>query len=75
MYGDSASLRRVCCGVLLVSAVACFAATGCSDITPEANDEGGGVLDSPTHQQDQYHQREERQQENREGGGGGGGRR
>jgi hypothetical protein len=56
----------VCCGVLLVSAVASFAATGCSDVTPEPNDEGGGVLDSPTHKADQMRQ----QEENRQTGGG-----
>jgi hypothetical protein len=59
--------------LLLVSAVACFAATGCSDITPEPNDEGGGVLESPTNEADQMRQQEEQQEENREMGGGGGG--
>jgi hypothetical protein len=59
MRVDSARLRRVCCGILLAAAVAGFAA-GCSDITPEPNEEGGGVLDSPTHEADQ-----ERQQQNR----------
>ena len=44
MYGDRTRLRRVCCGVVLASAVAGFVA-GCSDITPEPNDEGGGVLE------------------------------
>jgi hypothetical protein len=73
MYGESARLRRVCCGVLLASAAACFAATGCSDITPEPNEEGGGVLESPTHEADSMRQEEEQQQENREMGGGGGG--
>jgi hypothetical protein len=56
MNGDSARLRRVCCGVLLAAAVAGFAAAGCSDITPEPNEEGGGVLDSPTHEADQERQ-------------------
>ena len=59
MNVDSAKLRRVCCSVLLAGAVAGFAA-GCSDIHPEGNDEGGGVLDSPTHEADQ-----EREQQNR----------
>jgi hypothetical protein len=54
--------------------LACFAAVGCSDVQPESNDEGGGVLDSPTHEQDSMHQ-QELQQENREMGGGGGARR
>jgi hypothetical protein len=74
MYGDSARLRRVYYVVLLASAVACFAGTGCSDITPEPNDEGGGVLDSPTHEADSMRQEEEQQREGA-GGGGGGGRR
>ena len=59
MEGDSARLRRVCCSVLLAAAVAGFAAAGCSDIHPEGNDEGGGVLDSPTHEADQERQQEE----------------
>jgi hypothetical protein len=59
MDGDSSRVRRMCCGVLLAGVVAGFAA-GCSDITPEPNEEGGGVLDSPTHEADQ-----ERQQQNR----------
>jgi hypothetical protein len=72
MYGDSARLGQVCCGVLLASAVAGFAA-GCSDITPEPNDTGGGVLESPTNEADTMHQEEEQQEENRQMGGGGGG--
>jgi hypothetical protein len=56
MEGDSAKWRRVCCGVLLASAVACFAAAGCSDVRPEPNETGGGVLDSPTHEADQERQ-------------------
>jgi hypothetical protein len=64
--------RRLFGGLLLVGAMACFAA-GCSDITPEPNEEGGGVLDSPTHEADQMRQMEEQQQENRQMGGGGGG--
>jgi hypothetical protein len=64
--------RRLFSGLLLASAVACFAA-GCSDITPEPNEEGGGVLDSPTDEADQMRQMEEQQQESRQTGGGGGG--
>ena len=64
--------RRLFGGLLLGTAMACFAA-GCSDITPEPNDEGGGVLESPTHEADQMRQMEEQQQENRQTGGGGGG--
>ena len=48
--------------LLLVSAVACFAATGCSDITPEPNDEGGGVVGSPTDEADQLREGEEREE-------------
>ena len=74
MYGDSARLKRVCCGVLLTSAVACFGAAGCSDITPEPNDTGGGVLESPTNEADTMRQEGQQQEEQqREGGGGGGG--
>ena len=54
--------------LLLASAVACFAATGCSDITPEPNDEGGGVIDSPTNEADQLREGEERQEGEGEGG-------
>ena len=74
MYGDSARLKRVCCGLLLASAVACFGAAGCSDITPEPNDEGGGVLKLPTNEADTMRQEEQQQEgQQREGGGGGGG--
>jgi hypothetical protein len=58
--------KRLFGALLLVSAVACFAATGCSDITPEPNDEGGGMVGSPTDEADQL-----REGEKREGGGGG----
>jgi hypothetical protein len=58
-------VKRLFGGLLLVSAVAGFAA-GCSDITPEPNDTGGGVVDSPTQESDQLRETEERQ----EGGGG-----
>jgi hypothetical protein len=55
--------------LLLVSAVASFAATGCSDITPEPNDEGGGMVGSPTDEADQLREGEERQEGGGEGGG------
>jgi hypothetical protein len=70
MYGDSVGLRRLFGSLLLVSAVASFAATGCSDITPEPNDEGGGVMDSPTQESDQLRQTEEQQEQQRGGEGG-----
>ena len=72
MDGDGYGLRRVSAALLLMSVVACFAA-GCSDITPEPNDEGGGVLESPTNEADQMRQQEEQQEENQRMGGGGGG--
>jgi hypothetical protein len=63
--------RRLFGALLLVSAVAGFAA-GCSDITPEPNDEGGGVVGSPTDEADELREGEERQEgEEREGGEGG----
>jgi hypothetical protein len=64
--------RRLFGSLLLVSAAAGFA-TGCSDITPEPNDTGGGVLESPTNEADQMRQQEEQQEENQRMGGGGGG--
>jgi hypothetical protein len=62
MHGDSTGLRRLFGGLLLVS-VASFAAAGCSDITPEPNDTGGGVVDSPTHEADSLREGEEREGE------------
>ena len=67
--------RRLFGGLLLVSAFVSLVAAGCSDITPEPNDEGGGVLNSPTHEADQMRQQEEQQRQGGGGGGGGGGRR
>ena len=61
MPSDSQRSKRVSRGLFLVSAVACFAAVGCSDFTPAPDDEGGGLLESPTHEQDSLHQEEERQ--------------
>ena len=54
--------KRLFGALLLVSAVACFAATGCSDITPEPNDEGGGVVESQTHEADSLRRSEEHQE-------------
>jgi hypothetical protein len=61
--------KRLFGALLLVSAVACFAATGCSDITPEPNDEGGGIIGSPTDEADQLREGEERHEGGAEGGG------
>jgi hypothetical protein len=58
--------RRLFGGLLLVSAFVSLIAAGCSDITPEPNDEGGGIVGSPTDEADQLREGEER-----EGGGGG----
>jgi hypothetical protein len=49
-----------------VSVVACFAAAACSDIQPEPNDEGGGALEAPTHEQDSLREGEQRQEEQRQ---------
>jgi hypothetical protein len=65
--------RRLFGGLLLAGAIGSVALAGCSDITPEPNEEGGGVLESPTHEADQMRQMEEQQQENRQMGGGEGG--
>jgi hypothetical protein len=62
MSSDSTGLRRLFGSLLLVSTVASFAATGCSDITPESNEEGGGMVDSPTQESDQLRETEERQE-------------
>ena len=59
--------RRLFGGLVLASAVAGFAA-GCSDITPEPNDEGGGVVGSPTDEADELREGEERQEGEGEGG-------
>jgi hypothetical protein len=56
MYRDRTEARRLFGSLLLASAVACFAATACSDVTPESNDTGGGVLDSSTHETQQEQQ-------------------
>jgi hypothetical protein len=62
--------RRLFGGLVLASAVAGFA-VGCSDITPEPNDTGGGVLESPTNEADTMRQEGQQQEEQqREGGGG-----
>ena len=62
MYGDAEGLRRVSVALLMVSAVACFAAAGCADIRPEPDVEEGGLLESPTHEQDALHKEEGREE-------------
>jgi hypothetical protein len=68
MAGDGKGVWRISSGLLMVSVVACLAATGCSDIHPAPNVEEGGLLESPTHEADAL-----REDENREEGGGRGG--
>jgi hypothetical protein len=63
MFSGSYGLKRVFSGLILVSVVGCFAAAGCSDIQPEPNDEGGGALEAPTHEQDALREGEQRQEE------------
>jgi hypothetical protein len=63
MYSNSQRVKRVFGGLLLVSAVACFVAAGCSDIQPEPNVEEGGLLESPTHEADSMREEEQRQEE------------
>ena len=64
MYSGSERVRRVSGALLLVGAVACFAAAGCSDFTPAPDDEGGGMIESPTHEADTL-----REDEHQEEGG------
>ena len=61
--------KRLFGALLLVSAVA-VASPRAAVITPEPNDEGGGVVGSPTDEADELREGEERQE-----GGGEGGRR
>jgi hypothetical protein len=56
---DVEGLRRVSAALLLV---VCLAAAGCADIHPAPDDEGGGLLESPTHEQDAVHETEEREE-------------
>ena len=59
--GDRDRSRRIAGALLLASLVACFAAAGCADIHPAPDDEGGGLLESPTHEQNALHEEENRQ--------------
>jgi hypothetical protein len=69
MQCDSRGSKRVSGGLLWAGAAACLVVAGCSEIHPAPNEEGGGIIDSPTQEQDQFHQEEEDAQR------GGGGRR
>jgi hypothetical protein len=65
MSSDTQRSKKVSGGLLLVSALACFAAAACSDIRPEPNVEEGGLLESETHEQDSMRQEEQHQEQNR----------
>jgi hypothetical protein len=70
MKRDVMGSSRAASWLLAALALAGFAAAACSEIHPEPNSEGGGVLEAPTHEADSLRRAEER---NRGGGGGGGG--
>jgi hypothetical protein len=72
MTVDARSKRAAACLLSIVALVG-LAAAGCSEIRPESDVEEGGLLESPTHEQDAVRRTEERQRQNRGGGGGGGG--
>jgi len=47
---------------LALAGIVGFAAAGCADIHPEPDVEEGGLLESPTHEQDSLHREEEHQE-------------
>jgi hypothetical protein len=59
MYGDRQSWRRIPGALPIMAALACFAVAGCADTHPAPDDEGGGLLESPTQEQDSMHQEED----------------
>ena len=63
MFGYGERVRQAFSGLLLGSAVACFSVAACSDIRPESDVEEGGMLESPTHEQDALRRTEEHQEE------------
>jgi hypothetical protein len=71
MTVDVARSKRTAAYLLSIGALVGLAAAGCSEIRPESDVEEGGLLESPTHEQDAVHQREERERQQRGGGGGG----
>jgi hypothetical protein len=73
MERDMTGPKRATSCLLAALVLVGFAGAGCSDIHPAPNAEGGGLLESPTHEADALRRAEERQQQNRGGGGGGGG--
>jgi outer membrane biogenesis lipoprotein LolB len=63
MTRDRMSVQRTTCGLLLLSTVACLVVAGCSEIQPEPNVEGGGEIQSQTHEQDSLREEEDRGEE------------
>jgi hypothetical protein len=61
MDQDDRASDRPLLHLLPVVVLVGLAAAGCSEIHPEPNIEGGGVLQSPTHEQDALHRAEERE--------------
>ena len=66
MKRERGRVQRGVRGLVLASIVG-IAASGCADIRPESDVEEGGLLESPTHEQDAAREEAER---NRGGGGG-----
>ena len=52
------SVWRISGGLLMMSVVACLAVAGCADIHPAPNEEGGGMMNSPTHEADTLREEE-----------------
>lgn len=68
MQRDSGRSHRAFRGLALASIVG-FVAVGCADIRPEPDVEEGGLLESPTHEQDSLRRVEEQEDRHRGGGG------
>ena len=68
MQSTSQAVTRVFAALLVVSAAAGLLAAGCSEIQPEPNDEGGGMVQSPTAEQDELREDEDRGDRGEEGG-------
>jgi hypothetical protein len=70
MSHDATASKPLASCLLAGVALVGLAAVGCSEIQPEPNAEQGGLLESPTPEQDALQRAQERQRQN--GGGGGG---
>lgn len=68
MHLDGQTTKHASGGVLLVGAAMCLVAAGCSDITPAPDEEGGGIIDSPTHEADALRDEDAREGEGEEEG-------